>query len=150
MSKAYALKHAGIAVKDADKMARWMIDNLGADYIRKKPVPADGMHSTYIRLGEQELEIMEPDEEGVGTIGTFIAKRGEGLHHISLAVDDATAMEQELEAKGMRLMAKGTVEGHKGFFIHPKECGILIEIFEYSQVAQREENEFVVPEEFRK
>ena len=136
--KAFAIRHVGIASEDSAKTAQFFIDNLGAEYVRKLPAPRDGMESTYVRFGEEQLEIMQPYVEGEGTIGKYLAKGGRPLHHISLAVDDVDALEKDLESKGILLIGKGIVEGNKGFFIHPKACGILIEIFQYDYVKDKE------------
>ncbi len=79
------------------------------------------------RVGTVTFELMEPTREGVGPVGGFIAKRGEGLHHISMKVDDYGAAKEEFEGKEMKIMDAGGAMG----FIHPKSAkGILVELTE--------------------
>ena len=90
-------------------------------------VPDQGVKSAVISVGDAAFELMQPlDEENA--IGKYIAKKGEGIHHIALKVDDLDATEKELTEKGVRLIV-GTANGNKSIFIHPKSTGgVLMEL----------------------
>lgn len=87
-----------------------------------------GLHiSAMVRVGTLMFELMEPTREGVGPVGKFIADRGEGIHHISMKVDDYKAAKEDFEGKDMKILDAGGAMG----FIHPKSAkGILVELTE--------------------
>ena len=82
-------------------------------------------------LGESRIELLEATEED-SVIGRFVAKRGEGLHHIAVRVEDVDAMFERLTAQGVRLASDAVrvgAGGHRYFFVHPASTGgVLVEI----------------------
>ncbi|MPN63769.1 hypothetical protein SDC9_211535 [bioreactor metagenome] len=89
-------------------------------------MPERGQVSAYVRIGENDdlLELMEPLGES-GTAASFLAKYGEGIHHISLKVDSVEKVSASFEAAGCRIIGKG-----KGIaYVHPKTAfGVLYEL----------------------
>ncbi len=84
-----------------------------------------------IPVGESRIELLEPTVED-SPVGRFLAKRGEGLHHIALHVEDISGTLEAMKAKGVRLVSEEIqvgAGGHLYFFIHPESAGgVLIEI----------------------
>jgi LAO/AO transport system kinase len=84
-------------------------------------------------VGESRLELMEATSE-TSTIAKFIAKRGEGLHHVCLRVPDLTAVVERLKTDGVRLVSneiKTGAGGHRYVFVHPSSTGgVLLELVE--------------------
>jgi methylmalonyl-CoA/ethylmalonyl-CoA epimerase len=84
-----------------------------------------------IPVDESRIELLEPTMDD-SPVGKFLAKRGEGLHHVALHVDDISATLEELKAKGARLISDEIqigAGGHLYFFVHPASAGgVLLEI----------------------
>jgi methylmalonyl-CoA epimerase len=128
------IDHIGIAVKNLEKSISFYRDVLGLDFIRVEEVPEEKVKIAIFRVGEAYIELVQgtsPDS----VITKFVEKRGEGIHHIALRVDDVGKLSKELREKGIKiiynepkLVAKG---GRKINFIHPKSTGgVLLEILE--------------------
>jgi methylmalonyl-CoA epimerase len=88
-----------------------------------------------VPVGETRLELLEPTSAD-SVIAKFIAKRGEGLHHISIRVPDIETAVQKLKSEGTRLVSdeiKTGAGGHRYIFLHPSSTsGVLIELVETS------------------
>jgi methylmalonyl-CoA epimerase len=86
-----------------------------------------------VPVGESRLELLEPTSDS-STIAKFIAKRGEGLHHVSLRVPDLAAAVEQLKRDGVRLVSdqiKTGAGGHRYVFVHPSSAaGVLLELVE--------------------
>lgn len=82
-------------------------------------------------LGESRIELLEATEED-SVVGRFVAKRGEGLHHVAVRVDEVDAMFESLKLRGVRLASDAVrvgAGGHRYFFVHPESTGgVLVEI----------------------
>ena len=123
------LAHIGVAVKDIDEGIMFFKDTFGAELDTSKKADGKmnfGLHiSAIVKVGPIAFELMQPTQEGLGPVGKFIAQRGEGLHHISLKVDDYKKAKEDFEKKGLSIM--GELGGVMAF-IHPKSCkGMLME-----------------------
>jgi len=122
------LAHVGIAVKSLDEGIAFYKEKFGAEHDTSAGDNGRmdfGLHvSAMIKIGTLVIELMEPTQEGVGPVGKFIADRGEGVHHISLKVDDYKGAKEDFESKDMRIIGDAGVMG----FIHPKSAmGSLVE-----------------------
>jgi LAO/AO transport system kinase len=84
-------------------------------------------------LGETRIELLEPTEEE-SVVGRFLARRGEGLHHIALQVEGIDEVFDRLKAEGIRLASDAVrvgTGGHRYFFVHPASTGgVLVELVE--------------------
>lgn len=124
------IDHIAIAVKDVEKAARFYSEQLGIPVARVEEIPYDRVKVAFIPLGDSEIELVEPlDPEG--GVAAFIERRGEGLHHICLEVDDIGAELSALSEKGVQLIDKEARPGAVGLvaFIHPRATGgVLIEL----------------------
>ena len=124
--------HIGIAVKNLKESAALFETLLG---IKAEIHSAPGQRVTEACFklgGEVEIDLLEPMGED-STVAKFLEKRGEGLHHIALEVEDINAGLKEMEQKGVQLIDKAPREGVAGQigFLHPKSAnGVLIELIE--------------------
>lgn len=125
------LAHIGVAFKNLDEGIAFFEEKFGGVLVTslgKEGKMDFGLHiSAMVRVGTLMFELMEPTREGVGPVGKFIADRGEGIHHISMKVDDYKAAKEDFEGKDMKILDAGGAMG----FIHPKSAkGILVELTE--------------------
>jgi len=97
----------------------------------EETVEHEKVKTAMLPLGESRIELLEPTEED-STIGRFLAKRGEGLHHIAVHVDGVDAMFDRLRLQSVRLASDSVgvgAGGHRYFFVHPASTGgVLVEI----------------------
>lgn len=125
------LDHIGIAVADLEEALKFYRDALGLDVEPPEEVAAQGVRAHFIPTGEAALELLEATRAD-SSIGKYLAKRGPGLHHITLRVDDIRAALAQLAAKGIRLIDVEPRQGAHGSlvaFIHPSSThGVLVEL----------------------
>jgi methylmalonyl-CoA epimerase len=130
----FALDHLGIAVKSL-AAAKAIYEKLGLTISSEELVEQEKVRVVMILVGETRLELLEPISDD-SVISKFIAKRGEGLHHISLRVGDLSAAVQTLKRENVRLVSdeiKSGAGGHRYIFIHPSSAsGVLLELVEAS------------------
>jgi LAO/AO transport system kinase len=124
------LDHLGVAVKSI-AAAREFYEALGLVVSHEETVEHEQVKTAMLPLGESRIELLEATEED-STIGRFLAKRGEGLHHIAVHVDGIDAMFARLTKQGVRLASDAVrvgAGGHRYFFVHPASTGgVLLEI----------------------
>jgi methylmalonyl-CoA/ethylmalonyl-CoA epimerase len=125
------LDHIGIAVADLDAALRFYRDALGLEVEIPEEVASQRVRAHFIPAGDAALELLEataPDSP----IAKYLEKRGPGLHHITLRVDDIDAALAQLKARGVRLIDERAREGAHGSrvaFIHPASAhGVLVEL----------------------
>lgn len=125
------LDHIGIAVRSLD--AAKVYEALGLEIEHVETVESQGVKTAFLAVGDSHLELLEPTGPD-STVAKFIEKRGEGIHHICLRVDDIEAHLAVLKAKGFRLINEAPVPGAHGCrvaFLHPAAGnGVLIELSE--------------------
>ena len=124
------LDHIGIAVKSI-AAARGFYEALGLRVSAEEIVEHEQVRTAMLPLGETRLELLEATAED-STIAKFVAKRGEGLHHIAVHVGDVDAVFARVNAQGLRLASECVrvgAGGHRYFFVHPASVGgVLVEI----------------------
>lgn len=125
------IDHLGIAVESIEQALVFYRDALGLDLKHTETVADQGVNVAMLPLGESRVELLEPT--GPDTpVGKFIAKRGPGIHHICVAVEDIHATLAELKAKGVQLIDETPRPGAEGClvaFVHPKGTnGVLVEL----------------------
>ena len=131
------LDHIGIAVRSIEAAAIYQALGLTVDHI--ETVPTQRVKTAFLSVGDSNLELLEPTDAD-STIAKFIEKRGEGIHHICLRVDDLDAHLARLKAQGFRLINESGVPGAHGCrvaFLHPAAGnGVLIELSESLDFAR--------------
>jgi methylmalonyl-CoA/ethylmalonyl-CoA epimerase len=125
------IEHIGIAVSDLKSAIKFYEDVLGLDCYAIEEVPDQKIRTAFFRIGETKIELLESTDPE-GPIGKFVEKRGEGIHHIALAVENVKSALDEMEIKGVQLIDKQPRKGAEGLsiaFLHPKSnFGVLTEL----------------------
>jgi methylmalonyl-CoA epimerase len=128
----FSIDHLGIAVKSL-AAAKGIYEKLGLTISAEEEVESEQVRLVMVPVGETRLELLEPLSES-SPIAKFIAKRGEGLHHVSLRVPDLAAAVERLKKDGVRLVSdemKIGAGGHRFVFVHPSSAGgVLLELVE--------------------
>jgi methylmalonyl-CoA epimerase len=128
----FQIDHLGIAVKSL-AAAKGIYEKLGLSVSPEEVVEPEKVRLVMVPVGESRLELLEPTSED-STIAKFIAKRGEGLHHVCMRVPDLKAAVEKLKREGVRLVSdeiKTGAGGHRYVFVHPASAGgVLLELVE--------------------
>src|SRR6185437_13163055 len=126
----FRIDHLGIAVSDL-RQACSFYELLGMTAGPEEIVEHEQVRTVMIPIGESRIELLEPISSD-SVIGRFIERRGEGMHHVALHVDDIAEVFAEMKGAGMRLVSdelKIGAGGHLYFFVHPSSTGgVLVEI----------------------
>ena len=126
------IDHLGIAVKSLAQ-AKKFYESLGLSPMEDETVEAEKVKLSMVPVGESRIELLEPLSDD-SPIAKFLAKRGEGLHHVALHVDDLSGTVERLKANGTRLISdeiKVGAGGHLYVFVHPSSAGgVLLELVE--------------------
>ena len=128
------ISHLGRAVRDLDAAIRLYQDVFGLEVDHRWVAEADRMQAASLRVGELEIELMQPLEED-SPVGRFLARRGEGIHHIAYKVDDVGGALEEARAVGVETLDSEPRQGGGGRtrigFLHPRSTfGVLTELEE--------------------
>ena len=133
MPKIKQINHVAIVVEDMQKSLTFWRDALGLELHGLRDVPAEMSQVAFLPLAGSEIELVQPLAQDSG-IGKYLAKRGPGMHHVCLEVDDIDGMMVALKAKGVSLIneeARVADDGKKYAFIHPKSTGgVLVELYQ--------------------
>jgi methylmalonyl-CoA epimerase len=122
--------HVAIAVKNLDESLKVFESLFGLKATKIEEVPDQGVKAALIPIGSGEIELLEPIDPN-GGVAKFLEKKGEGIHHICLDVDNTDEALKSLDDKGVALIDKVGRKGLAGRvgFIHPKSTnGVLIEL----------------------
>ena len=124
------IDHLGIAVKSIEA-ARGFYEALGLSVAQEETVEHEQVRTAMIPVDDTRIELLEPTSED-SPVGRFLEKRGEGLHHVALQVDDISGTLRALKTKGVRVISEEVqtgAGGHLYFFVHPSSAGgVLVEI----------------------
>lgn len=125
------IEHIGIAVKDLDASNALFEKLLGEAHYKIEEVEAEGVRTSFFRSGPNKIELLEALHEA-SPIAKFLAKRGEGVHHIAFAVTDIKAEIKRLQSEGFTVLNEEPKRGADNkwvAFLHPKSTnGVLIEL----------------------
>jgi lactoylglutathione lyase/methylmalonyl-CoA/ethylmalonyl-CoA epimerase len=128
------IDHIGIAVNNLDEALKVYRDALGLEVTHVADEPEQKVRVAFLPRGGSEIELLEPFP-GDGPVRKFMEKRGEGIHHLCLEVEDIEATLAQLAAQGVQLIdttPRTNSRGQKIAFIHPKGThGVLIELYQY-------------------
>jgi methylmalonyl-CoA epimerase len=126
------INHIAIVVNDLDASLQAYHELLGLPIGDRKVMPEQEVEIAFLPTGDSQIELITPTTADSG-VAKYLAKRGEGIHHICLEVEDVEAALAEMKAKGAQLINKETIQAAEGraFFLHPKGThGVLIELLE--------------------
>jgi methylmalonyl-CoA/ethylmalonyl-CoA epimerase len=125
------IEHIGIAVKNLDESIKYYEDIFGLKCYKIEEVKDQKVKTAFLKIGETKIELLESTDPQ-GPIGSFIEKRGEGIHHIAFAVNDLQKNLNNLKEKNVRLIDESPRKGAEGLdiaFLHPKSTyGVLTEL----------------------
>ena len=125
------IDHIGIAVKSIEERLPYYRDALGLKYIGEEVVEGQNVRVAFLGIGESRIELLEPTSED-SPVAKFLEKRGEGIHHIAVRVENIEAALENHKGLGSRLIdSEPRVGAHsmRIAFVHPKATGgVLLEL----------------------
>lgn len=136
MAKVTRIDHIAVLVSDMEASLRFWQEALGLDLTGLQDVPAEQAQIAFLPAGNSEVELVRPTSDDSG-LARYLEKRGPGMHHICLEVDDIEGMLEQLKSKGVELINETPRDGHGGrkyAFIHPRSAfGVMVELYQYTQ-----------------
>ncbi len=128
----FSIDHIGVAVKSLSA-AKGIYEKLGLSVSPEEVVEGEQVRVVMVPVGDTRFELLEPTSND-SVIAKFIAKRGEGIHHVSVRVPNLEAAVDKLKKGGIRLVSdeiKVGAGGHRYVFVHPSSAGgVLLELVE--------------------
>ena len=135
------IDHLGIAVRSISDSLAFYCDVLELKLAATEAIADQGVNAAFLPVGETRIELLEPVSED-SPVGRFIAKRGEGLHHICYEVEDLRSKMDELRSRGVRVLdgyPRRGAEGKLVAFLHPASAnGVLVELVEKARTSEGE------------
>ncbi|HKC63069.1 MAG TPA: methylmalonyl-CoA epimerase [Pyrinomonadaceae bacterium] len=129
------IEHIGIATRTLDDALAFWRDALGLKVVHTEVVEEQKVRVAMLPVGEPRIELLEPTSED-SPVAKFLEKRGAGIHHIAVRVDDIRATLKRLKASGARLIDETPRVGADGClvaFVHPSSAnGVLLELIEHT------------------
>ncbi len=133
MPRVLRIAHVAVVTDDLDAALAFWRDGLGLPLEAVRAVPQEGVRVAFMPVGESEIEAVVPMDADSG-VARFLQKRGPGMHHVCLEVDDLDGMLARLRARGVRLIheePQTSPTGRRYAFVHPKSAGgVLVELYE--------------------
>ncbi|HEX2810069.1 MAG TPA: methylmalonyl-CoA epimerase [Kineosporiaceae bacterium] len=132
------IDHVGVAVRDLEKAVAWYETNFGLSVVARESHEEQGVHEAMMQVaqapaGGSYVQLLQPSRED-SPVGKFLARNGEGVHHIGYGVVDVEAALADIGGKGIRLVDARPRHGSMGAsiaFLHPKDTGgVLTELVE--------------------
>lgn len=126
------INHIALVVNDLDAALNFWRDGLGLEPAEVETVPEQEAQVAFLPLGESHVELVKPTSATSG-MAKYLAKRGPGMHHICVEVEDIAATLAHLKTTGFRLIDETPRErsGRKYAFVHPESAhGVLVELYE--------------------
>ncbi len=132
------INHVAVVVADIDAALAFWRDALGLAPSGVKDMPEQKSKIAFLPLGGSEIELVQPTDPDSG-IAKYLAKRGPGMHHLCLEVQDLDGTIARLKAKGIRLTSEAPMTnaaGRRMIFVHPESSGgVLVELYESGEFA---------------
>jgi methylmalonyl-CoA/ethylmalonyl-CoA epimerase len=129
------VEHIGIATEKIDDALAFWRDALGLEVVHTEEVAEQGVRVAMLPVGEPRVELLEPTHEG-SPVAKFLQKRGPGIHHVAVRVEDIRASLARLKARGARLIDEEPRVGAGNClvaFVHPQSAGgVLLELVEHT------------------
>ncbi len=133
MTSVKRINHIAIVVEDVDDALHFWRDALGLKVTHTEEIPDQDSVVSFLSVGNMDIELVKSTSEESG-VALYLKKRGPGIHHICLEVDDIEASLESLKASGVRLINSEPVIGTGGkriAFVHPESThGVLVELSE--------------------
>jgi methylmalonyl-CoA/ethylmalonyl-CoA epimerase len=133
MARVIKIDHIAVLVEELGVPLKFWQEALGLELTHTRDVPAEMAQIAFLPAGDSEIELVMPTTPDSG-LGRVLEKRGPGMHHICLQVDDIVGMLAQLKEKGVQLIneePKLGAGGRKYAFIHPKSAsGVMVELYE--------------------
>ncbi len=133
MARITSIDHVAVVVADLETALSFWRDALGLKVRETMDVPSEESRVAFMPLHGSELELVLPTSSDSG-LARFLAKRGPGMHHICLEVDDLEGMLVQLKARGTRLIneqPRTDARGVRYAFVHPEATGgVLVELYQ--------------------
>jgi methylmalonyl-CoA/ethylmalonyl-CoA epimerase len=133
------IDHIGIATRELSEALGFWRDALGLEVLETEEVAEQGVRVAMLPIGETRVELLEPTSEA-SPVAKFLEKRGAGVHHIAVRVDDIRATLARLKEQGLRLIDETPRTGAGGClvaFIHPSSAqGVLLELVEHTTASR--------------
>ena len=130
------IEHIGIATRTLDEALSFWRDALGLQVVHTEVVEEQKVRVAMLPVGEPRIELLEPTSED-SPVAKFLEKRGAGIHHIAVRVDDIRATLERLKDSGARLIDETPRVGAGGClvaFVHPSSAnGVLLELVEQTK-----------------
>lgn len=127
------IDHVAVVVEDIQAALSFWRDALGLELDHIQEVPDQASRVAFLPVGESEVELVQPTTSDSG-VARYLQKRGPGMHHLCLEVDDIQAVLEQLKAKGVRLINEAPIPAAGGkqiAFIHPDSTnGVLVELYQ--------------------
>jgi len=128
-----AINHVAVVVEDLEAALRFWRDALGLPLAHVEDNAEEAVRIAFLPLGESEIELLEPSTPDSG-VAKYLARRGAGMHHLCIAVDDIEAVMARLAAHGAELInetPRARPDGTRYAFVHPRSTGgVLLELYE--------------------
>ncbi len=133
MPRIQRINHVALIVDDMEKSLDFWREALGMPMQELRDVPAEQSQVAFLPLEGSEIELVRPTTTDSG-IAKYLARRGPGMHHLCLEVDDIAGMLSQLKDRGVRLIndePRLAADGRKYAFVHPESTGgVLVELYE--------------------
>jgi methylmalonyl-CoA/ethylmalonyl-CoA epimerase len=133
MAQINRINHVAIVVDDMEKSLNFWRDALGLTLHELRDVPAEKSQIAFLPLDGAEIELVRPTSDDSG-LAKYLAKRGPGMHHVCLEVDDIDSMLARLKEKAIHLIneePRTAADGKRYAFIHPESTGgVLVELYQ--------------------
>ena len=133
MNQIKKINHLAILVEDMQDSLGFWRDALGLEVVEQIEVPEENARVAFLPVGDSNIELVQPTD-GESGLSRYLAKRGPGLHHVCLQVEDIQETLYRLKEMGVRLINEqpGSGEGGRKYvFIHPESTqGVLVELYE--------------------
>ena len=133
------IEHIGIATKGLDEALEFWRDALGLEVVHIEEVEEQRVRVAMLPVGEPRIELLEPTTED-SPVARFLEKRGPGIHHIAVRVEDIRARLAKLKEQGVRLIDETPRVGAGGClvaFVHPSSAnGVLLELVQHEEPGQ--------------
>lgn len=136
-----SIEHIGIAVKNLEEANQTYRAILGSKHYKTEKVESEGVDTSFFQIGESKIELLAATRED-SPIAKFIAKRGEGIHHIAFNVENIASEIERLKGEGFTLLSDTPKDGADNklvAFMHPRDGhGVLVELCQDKSPSKKE------------